>query len=476
MLNFFDENIDYKNRVLFTSNENKSITYGDWYAYSKGLKNVIPAKRRVLAAIICHNTVGSALSYLCCLQNRIVPLLIDHDMDMELRQRLLSIYKPNYIFKPVDDEVEPLYTLNGYGVYWGSDINHNIHPDLALLLTTSGSTGSPKLVRQSYTNIQANAESIAQYLKITAQDHPISSLPMHYTFGLSVINSHVLCGACECLTEATVFDKEFWDICQNNEITSIAGVPFTYECLKRIGFMTMNLPKLTLMIQAGGHLSTRLQKEYLEFAHKTGKRFIVMYGQTEATARMSYLPFDMGLKKIGSIGIAIPGGTFHIMEDEKTEITQPHVTGELCYEGPNVTLGYAHCADDLALGDMRHGRLYTGDMAYFDEDGYYYITGRKKRFIKVLGKRINMDEIEELLKSTLTTGDFACTGKDNSLQLFMTGPFHTKESVESFLIKKLGLHPHCFSIHLIKQIPKNSSGKTQYAMLNALCQNQEEHL
>ena len=205
MLNFFDENINYKDRVLFTNDENKSITYGDWYAYSKGLKNVINTKEKVLAAIICHNTIGSALSYLCCLQNRIVPLLIDHDMDIELRQRLLSIYKPNYIFKPVDDEAEPLYTLNGYGLYWGSDISHKIHPDLALLLTTSGSTGSPKLVRQSYTNIQANAVSIAQYLKITAQDHPISSLPMHYTFGLSVINSHVLRGACEHLTESPEF-------------------------------------------------------------------------------------------------------------------------------------------------------------------------------------------------------------------------------------------------------------------------------
>lgn len=123
---------------------------------------------------------------------------------------------------------------------------------------------------------------------------------------------------------------------------------------------------------------------------------------------------------------------------------------------------------------MNHGWLYTGDMAYFDEDGYYYIAGRKKRFIKILGKRINMDEIEELLKNALDTSDFACTGKDDILQIFMTGPFHTKESVESFLIKKIGLHPHCFSIHLIKQIPKNSSGKTQYSALDDLCQNQEE--
>lgn len=469
MLNFFDENPAYENHVLFTDGSGQSVTYQDWYAHSKNLGKILSSPNRQLAAIICHNTIGSALSYLCCLQNRIVPLLIDHDMDAELRQRLLSIYNPNYIFKPVDSRSEALYTLNGYGIYRSSNTVHKIHPDLALLLTTSGSTGSPKLVRQSYTNIQANAASIAQYLKITAQDHPISSLPMHYTFGLSVINSHVLCGAYECLTEATVFDKTFWDICQRDEITSIAGVPFTYECLKRVGFMTMNLPKLALMIQAGGHLSTRLQKEYLEFAHKTGKRFIVMYGQTEATARMSYLPFDMGLKKIGSIGIAIPGGTFHIMEDEKAEITQPHVTGELCYEGPNVTLGYAHCADDLALGDMRHGRLYTGDMAYFDEDGYYYIAGRKKRFIKVMGKRVNMDEIEELLKSAFDFSDFACVGKDDDLHVFMTAPGRQSE-VEDFLIEKTGLHLRCFTIHHIEQIPKNTSGKTQYPELKALAE------
>ena len=472
MRNFFDENPEYKDRALFTDGKGKSITYGDWYAAGKGIKNIVSPHTKALAVIICRNTIGSALSYLCCLQNRIVPLLIDHDMDRELQQRLLSLYKPNYIFKPLANGAEPLYTLNDYGMYPGSTYAHDIYPELALLLTTSGSTGSPKLVRQSYTNIHSNAASIAQYLKITALDHPISSLPMHYTFGLSVINSHVLRGACECLTEATVFDKDFWDICQQEDITSIAGVPFTYECLKRVGFMKMNLPKLTLMIQAGGHLSTHLQKEYLEFAHNTGKRFIIMYGQTEATARMSYLPFDMGLKKIGSIGIAIPGGTFHIMEDENREITQPHVTGELCYEGPNVTLGYAHCAEDLALGDMRHGRLFTGDMAYFDEDGYYYIAGRKKRFIKVMGKRVNMDEIEELLKSAFDPSDFACTGADDDLHVFMTADAGSQSKVEDFLIEKTGLHLRCFTIHPIDRIPKNTSGKTQYPELKAFLEKQ----
>lgn len=470
MLCFFDENPKYQDHLLFIDGMDHSITYGDWYVHSKKVHQLIENKPKQLAAIICHNTIGSALSYLCCLQNHIVPLLIDHDMDEELQQQLLMRYKPNYLFKPIDDTEEPIYTLYDYGLYHSNEINHHIHPDLALLLTTSGSTGSPKLVRQSYKNIQSNAASIAEYLKITELDHPISSLPMHYTFGLSVINSHVLQGACECLTENTVFDKEFWNICKKESITSLAGVPFTFECLKRIGIMSMDLPKLKLMIQAGGHLSTRLQKEYLEFAHKTGKRFIVMYGQTEATARMSYLPFDKALEKLGSIGIAIPGGTFYIMEDEKTEITTPKVTGELCYDGPNVTMGYAQKAEDLSLGDLRHGRLYTGDMAYVDQDGYYYITGRKKRFLKIMGKRVNMDEVEELLKNTFDVSDFACTGKDDDLHIFMTGTTDKQPEIEDFLIEKLGLHIHCFSIHQIEQIPKNTSGKTQYPILNDLAE------
>lgn len=153
------------------------------------------------------------------------------------------------------------------------------------------------------------------------------------------------------------------------------------------------------------------------------------------------------------------------MEDEHTEITKPNIPGELCYEGPNVTLGYAQCAEDLARGDERHGRLLTGDIAYVDEDGFYYITGRKKRFVKIMGKRVNMDEIEQLFKNTFTTGDFAATGHDDDLWIFTTAPETDISSLEDFLAKKTSLHPSCFTIRHIDTIPKNSSGKTQYTAL-----------
>lgn len=461
---FFDKHPNFKAHTLFEEDCGQAATYETWYAHADELGGIMPS--RSLAAIVCRNTIGSALSYLCCLQRRVVPLLIDEAMDDELKQGLLAAYRPEFIFCPCGTEGgNPLYSLYDYDVYRHNNTSPALYEDLGLLLTTSGSTGSPKLVRLSYDNIQSNAASIAQYLELTAADRPVSSLPMHYTFGLSVINSHVLCGAAECLTTATVFDAAFWQFCKEKRVTSIAGVPFTYECLRRLKFTAMDLPDLTLMIQAGGKLSKKLQKEFGEYAAATGKRFVVMYGQTEATARMSYLPPADCLRKIGSIGIAIPGGSFSILDDDHAELTEPNAIGELCYDGPNVSLGYAHCADDLQLGDERHGRLFTGDIAYCDEEGFYYIAGRKKRFVKIMGKRVNMDEVEQLFKNAFADRDFACTGGDDDLIVFTTAPETSLSALEDFLVAKTSLHPSCFTIRSIAAIPKNSSGKTQYTDL-----------
>lgn len=459
---FFDKNPEFAGHRLFVDEANQVVTYQDWFVHADAIKELAPA--RSLVFILCRNTIGSALAYLCCLQNRMVPLLINDAIAPDLLDNLINLYSPAYLFKPLQQQdAPPLYTLFDYGLY-ASPVQKKIElfPELALLLTTSGSTGSPKLVRQSYTNIQANAASIASFLTLTDQHRPVSLLPMHYTFGLSVINSHLICGATLYLTQSTIFDATFWQFCRDMNITSIAGVPFTYECLKKLSFFKMNLPHMTLMLQAGGKLSKTLHKEYAEFAANTNKQFIVMYGQAEATARMSYLPVPYSLAKIGSIGIAIPGGAFYIMENETTEITEPLTAGELCYAGPNVTLGYANSAADLKKGDERNGRLWTGDIAYRDADGFYYITGRRQRFVKIQGKRINMDEVEQLFKNTYTTYDFACTGDDDRLLIFTTAPASELEALTCFLTSKISLHPTLFKLAAIAVIPKNSSGKTQY--------------
>lgn len=189
----------------------------------------------------------------------------------------------------------------------------------------------------------------------------------------------------------------------------------------------------------------------------------MMYGQCEATARMGYLPAEKAVEKKGSMGIAIPGGKFYLIDTQGKEVTVPHTTGELVYEGENVTLGYAECGEELSKGDERGGVLYTGDMAQFDEDGYYYIVGRKKRFLKIYGNRVNLDEIERLIKGKFGI-EAASAGIDDHLYLFVLEEAVT-EAVKRFVAEKTGLNPAAFHVKTIKEIPKNDSGKIQYREL-----------
>ena len=298
-----------------------------------------------------------------------------------------------------------------------------------MLISTSGSTGSPKLVRQTYTNIEENTRSIIQYLGITDSERAITTLPMNYVYGLSVLNTHLYAGAALILTDLVCYSKKFWDLFRSQEATSFAGVPFMYEMLDKLRFTKkIEVPSLRYMTQAGGKLSPDLQKKVSEYARDTGRKFVVMYGASEATARMGYLPMEYALEKEGSMGIAIPGGRFALLGEDDQEFDEPDRVGEMIYYGPNVTLGYAQQRADLAKGDENHGRLVTGDMARRDADGFYYIVGRKKRFVKILGKRVNLDEMERLLKKNFDSIDIACAGADDRLGVFVVDPALAEQS------------------------------------------------
>jgi acyl-coenzyme A synthetase/AMP-(fatty) acid ligase len=267
------------------------------------------------------------------------------------------------------------------------------------------------------------------------------------------------------LTTKGIVQKEFWEFFKREEATSFAGVPYTYEMLKRMRFFRMELPSLHTMTQAGGKLLPELHKEFAEYAEENGKRFYIMYGAAEATSRMGYLPWDKALEKCGSMGIAIPGGKFRLIDEDGKEIDDPEVTGELVYEGKNVTLGYAACLDDLAKGDENFGVLCTGDMAKRDEDGYFYIVGRKKRFLKIFGNRVGLDETERLVKSHFDI-ECACAGKDNEMAVFVT-KIGIADEIKRFLAEKTKLNPVAFKVYEIDSIPKNESGKTQYIKLES---------
>lgn len=456
-----------KNQFVAIHENGSSLSYGELIEFCEEITKILPS--RTLVFSFCKNTIGSLAGYVAFLSAQVVPLLLSCSLEKESMLYLMDTYKPNYLWIPVEQknrfDGKCIYEKFDYVLIQCSTSKIDLYKDLALLLTTSGSTGSPKLVRQSYLNIEENAKSIATYLELDQTERPITTLPMNYTYGLSIINSHLLVGATLLMTETSYAQRGFWDFFRKEKATSFAGVPYTYEMLKRIHFFRMELPSLRYLTQAGGKLIPELHKEFAEYAQKNQKRFYVMYGQTEATARMSYLPYQKSLEKYGSMGIAIPGGKFYLRDMDGSKVVHSHTTGELIYEGPNVTLGYAECIQDLSKGDEREGVLATGDMAQYDKDGYYYIVGRKKRFLKIYGNRINLDESERMIQEKFKELECACVGVDDNMRIYITEEKYLKD-VKDFIIEKTNLNSRAFETVYIGEIPKNEAGKKQYQLLN----------
>ncbi|MGW4473975.1 AMP-binding protein [Nonomuraea sp. NPDC004354] len=323
------------------------------------------------------------------------------------------------------------------------------HPDLAVLLTTSGSTGNPKLVRLSHRAVMANARAIAQALRLTPADVAPTSLPLHYSYGLSVLNSHLAAGATIVLTGASLLERPFWRQLAEHRCTSLAGVPYQYEMLRRLRFDPAAHPALTTLTQAGGRLRPEL---VAEFATKVD-RFFVMYGQTEATARIAVLPPERLPDKLGSAGVALPGGALGVEN------------GEIVYRGPNVMMGYATSAADLARGDDLGGVLRTGDLGYVDEEGFLFVTGRVKRIAKVYGVRVNLDDVERLLRDC---GPVAATGGDDRVTVWTEGLDRgAREALARRLAGELRLHWSGFDVREVDRLPLLATGKIDYRALEA---------
>lgn len=457
----------YGDKTAIIDESRNELTYHQLDAEAQAVAKA--AGGRTLVFCLCRNETGSVLGYIGFINNGIVPVLLSSSLDGDLLQNLLSVYRPSHLWVPEDRigqfrGMKEVYGATGYVLLkTGYVEEHVLYHELGLLLTTSGSTGSPKFVRQSYTNVLDNARSIVKYLELDETERPVTTLPMNYTYGLSIINSHLLTGSAVLVTEKGLMQKEFWEFFKEQKATSFGGVPYTYEMLDRLRFCRMNLPDLRTMTQAGGRLSPELHEKFAGYAEENGKKFVVMYGQCEATARMGYLPPEKAAEKKGSMGIAIPGGRFRLVDADGDEITRPYTAGELVYEGRNVTLGYAEKAEDLALGDERGGVLETGDVAQFDEDGYYYIVGRKKRFLKIYGNRVNLDEMDRLIKTEYGI-DAACAGKDDHLFIFITDKSYG-DKVKAFAAGRTKLNPAAFKVIAIDEIPKNDAGKTLYKEL-----------
>lgn len=416
----------------------------------------LPGDKKQLCFMYLDNSFNAVSALYSGFRSPHCLALLAPGLNVEFKNSLEALYQPAYIFDAgrtaiegyelISNEVYPFFKKN-------IPTDHFIHADLKLLISTSGTTGSPKFVKLSETNLLANAASISDYLPINPADVTPLNLPLYYSYGLSVLISNSINGGKIACINDDILSKPFWEKFELFGFTSIAGVPFVYEMLDRIGFTKKTYPSLKYITQAGGKLHDKFVVKYGTYATENNIDFFVMYGQTEATARLSYLAPEYTLTKTGSIGKPIKNGYFYIDEEGS----------ELCYTGPNVSGGYANQLSDLAHFEPMPV-LHTGDMARKDEDGFYYITGRLKRFVKLFGNRINLDEVEAYLSSCSI--DAKCAGyEDKYLYVFLSGQPADNKQLTDLINRTFKIHPTAIKTVIVSEMPLTSNGKVDYNKL-----------
>lgn len=462
-MSIFENIHKFKNQNAIITEKNETIDYKTILNLADKLCKQI--KSRSLVFLVCGNNLESILGYISFLKTNCAITLLDERINNYNLNNLINIYKPSFIFIKKNnvnfEGYDSILSFKNFDLLKRkNEVKLHLGENLSLLISTSGSTGSSKLVRISNENLEENTKSIVKYLKILETDVCITTLPMSYVYGLSIINTHIYKGGTLVLNERSVIDKHFWITLQKNKVSTFSGVPYTYQMLDKINFYSKDLKYLKYLTQAGGKLDTKINKKILDNFCNKKRKFIVMYGAAEATARMSFLPSEFSNKKIGSIGIPIPGGKFWIENDKKKEIKKYNQAGELIYSGKNVCLGYANNINDLSKGDENKGILRTGDIAKKDKDNFFYIIGRKDRYVKIHGNRINLAELEySILKLGI---ECLCkVNQENKITIFV------KESKEAEILKNriydlTNLHPSVFIIKIINKFPLNKNYKISY--------------
>jgi acyl-CoA synthetase (AMP-forming)/AMP-acid ligase II len=458
--------------ALFDAATGRWWTRGEVAAAVQTLAETLAAPEKRLVVLVCRNRAPVVIAYLAALEAGHAVALLGGAVNPAFRRDLVARYRPELVLAGPDD-LDPDAVPTGYALddaaaaplrLWrrADGAQGPLHPDLAVLLPTSGSTGSPKLVRLSRASLEANARAIGATLDLDEGERPITSLPISYSYGLSVLSSHLCAGASVVLSGDTVVSPTFWDLVRAQRCTSLAGVPYTYQVLHRVGFENLVLPSLRTLTQAGGKLPDALVARFAAHMRAAGGRFFVMYGATEATARMACLPAGELPRKLGSAGRAIPGGRFAI--DAGGALTDaPRTTGEVVYTGPNVMMGYATTREDLALGDVTGGCLRTGDLGYLDEEGYLFLTGRTSRFAKLFGLRLDLDAVEAILRRRSPA---AVVGTDEKLVAFCElAPDADLDACRLELAAALAVPHRALELRRVAALPLTANGKVDYARL-----------
>jgi len=455
---FITNNIKASN-VAISTNDNRSLTYRQLDDYGDSLKNKMGEKKCIIL-FLCDSSIETLRAFFGILQCQYVPIMIDRKCDTELVLNLLEKYRPRYIWAKKEDASKfqgcsQLFSEGDYTVYQTNYSYYPIFSDLAILLSTSGTTGSPKLVRLSYKNILVGIKSAVKVFGVHENDSIIFTLPLDYCYGIVCLLIHFHAGAKVLLTDKNILDKEFWELFEDQRVTAYYGVPFTYNILLKIGFFDKKYQHLRYIVQAGGLPSKKVFDEYLAKQGIESYAFYNLYGQTE-TVVTSYLPPKNFANKYGSVGLAFP--------EMKVSLIQRQDYKEVVINGDNVFMGYANEYKDLSLGDVNNGVSYTGDIGEFDTDGYLYLKGRVSRFSKLAGVRVGFDDVETLLKSEFQHTDFACIGNDEYIEIFYCLDIEPKEII-SFLSNKIRVNKMMIKAYKIDGLPRSGNGKIRYGEL-----------
>lgn len=462
-------NIDQKtaSSIAIIDDSNSQLTYGELTSQITAVKSVL--SRRELVFCLCDNKVGSLVGFLSLYDNKDVCLLLSSHIERGLLDTLYTTYRPSYMWMPagmtLEFEYEVVYSSMGFSLCKTGNAAPAMHTKLSMLMTTSGTTGSPKLVRHKYGNIESNAKNVATVFNWSTEDRGIVDLPMQYTMGLNVITSHLYAGATVMLVAASLMSSLYWKFIKEMKGTNFTGVPYSYEILSKLRFQSMDLPYLHTLAEGGGKLPDAQFESFAKYADEKDKRFFATFGTTETSARLAYLPPKDATTHIGSIGTAIPEGKLSLVDENGIEITSPNVEGELCYEGPNVTMGYGTNIKDLQKDDEFCGTYFTGDIAQMDTDGYFYIVGRKKRFLKLFGLRVSLDQSEKIIKDAFNI-ECACVGDDKVMRIYINDD-ELSCKVKCLMSEKTGLMAKCFDVIVVDMIPRLENGKINYRLLNS---------
>lgn len=433
---------------------------GETVTYRELLEPAVADAQPRLAFFLMRESLRHVRTYVDELERRGTVALIDPAMAADRFDGLVDRYRPDVVLgTPEDLEAAGLaVTSRGDQITLArherdSGAVEHLHEDLQLLLSTSGSTGSPKFVRLSAQSVCANAVAIAESLHLEETERAITCLPLHYTYGLSIVHSHLAAGAAIVCTPPSLLAGEFWDRFRRHEATSLAGVPFSYRIYDRLQLLEDPPPSLRSMTQAGGKFDAASVQRWAARLGEQGRRFYVMYGQTEATARMSVLPPELAVAHPATVGHPVPGGHFEIDEDS-----------EVVYHGPNVMMGYATCREDLAVGDELRGVLRTGDLGELTEEGLLRITGRRKRIAKLSGVRVSLDDVEA---SASGVARLAALAGDDRIRLVVEGEVQDERHFRRAVAAATGVAARDLEVVTVAELPINASGKIDYARLEA---------